>query len=105
MEWHLYVLDCDGRYYTGIAVDPLRRLAEHRARGTRAARFTRAARSHDLVYAVAIGDRSLALRAEARLKKLARAEKEAVVRHALPRDALLDRLGLPDVNAGTEAPA
>lgn len=96
MEWHLYILDCDGRYYTGIAIDPVRRLAEHRARKSRGARFTRAARSHELVYAVALGDRSLASRAEARLKKLVRAEKEAVIRHALSRAALLDRLGLAD---------
>lgn len=94
MEWHLYILDCDGRYYTGIATDPARRLAEHRARKTRAARFTRAARTHELVYAVAIGDRSLAARAEARLKKLARVQKESVVRCALSRAALLDLLGL-----------
>ncbi len=96
MQWHLYILDCDGRYYTGIATDPVRRLAEHRARNGRGARFTRTARKHELVYAVALGDRSLALRAEARMKKLVRARKEAVVRAAPSRTALLDLLGFTD---------
>lgn len=94
MQWHLYILDCDGRYYTGIATDPARRLAEHQGRGRRAARFTRAARSHALVYAIALGERGIALRAEARLKKLARRQKEGIVRASPSREALLALLGL-----------
>ena len=94
MKWHLYILDCDGRYYTGITTDPQRRLAEHRAGNSRGAKFMRVTRSQELVYSIGIGDRSLALRAEARLKKLPRARKERVVREKPARANLLSLLGL-----------
>ena len=94
MEWHLYILDCDGRFYTGIATDPQRRLAEHRSGNARGAKFTRTARSHALVYSVPLGDRSIALRAEARVKKLSRIRKEELVREAPSRQALLASLDL-----------
>lgn len=93
-DWWLYLLDCDGRLYTGISTDPERRLAEHRQGGSRAARFTRGARELALKYAVPIGDRSLAQRAEAQLRRLPRAEKLAIVRERLSRTDLLQRLGL-----------
>lgn len=96
MEWHIYILDCDGRFYTGITTDPRRRLAEHRAGKSRGAKFTRATRSQSLVYSVGIGDRGLALRAEARLKKLRRSGKTQVVHDAPTRDRLLHMLGLAD---------
>ncbi|HEX6927853.1 MAG TPA: GIY-YIG nuclease family protein [Gammaproteobacteria bacterium] len=96
MDWHLYILDCDGRFYTGIAKDPGRRLEEHRAGNRRGAKFTRGAGSHELVYAVAIGSRSLALRAEARVKKLSRLQKEDIVRRAPSRDALLSYLSISE---------
>lgn len=91
----MYILDCDGRFYTGIATDPQRRLAEHRSGTTRGAKFTRAARSHALVYSVPLGDRSIALRAEARVKKLSRIQKEELVRIGPSRVMLLARLDLP----------
>ncbi len=73
--WWIYVLDCDGRLYTGVTTDPERRLQEHRAGRSRAARFTRGAASVELRYTVAMGERSLALRAESRIKRLPRSEK------------------------------
>lgn len=94
MEWHLYMLDCDGRYYTGIATDPERRLAEHRSGNRRAAKFTRAARSHALVYAIPLGDRGMALRAEARVKKLSRSQKQSLIDARPNREGLLAMLGL-----------
>jgi len=94
VEWYLYILDCDGRYYTGVATDPVRRLAEHRSRNSRAARFTRTARSHELIYSVAVGNRSMALRAEARVKKLSRLQKARIVERALTREDLLASLDL-----------
>lgn len=94
MHWHLYILDCDGRYYTGIALDPARRLEEHRAGKPHGARFTRGARRIELVYCVRLGDRSLALRAEARIRKLRRDRKTAIVRDQPPRDALLQAVAL-----------
>lgn len=94
MEWHLYMLDCDGRYYTGIATDPERRLAEHRGGTRRAAKFTRAARTHVLVYVVALGERGTALRAEARVKKLSRLQKQSLIDACPDRNGLLAMLDL-----------
>lgn len=73
--WWIYLLDCDGRLYTGVTTDPDRRLREHRAGRSRSARFTRGALSVELRYLVALGGRSLALRAEHRIKRLSRSEK------------------------------
>jgi putative endonuclease len=93
-SWWLYILDCDGRLYTGITTDPERRLQEHRAGRSRAARFTRGATSVELRYAVAVGERSLALRAEYRLKRLPRSEKLALCEQSPSVAELLERLAL-----------
>jgi len=81
-DWHLYLLDCDGRLYTGISTDPERRLLEHRAGGMRGARFTRGASHLELLWQVRIGDRSEAQRAEYKLRRLKRGEKLAIIRNA-----------------------
>lgn len=92
--WWLYVLDCDGRLYTGVSTDPERRLTEHRSGGSRAARYTRGARSLELRYTVALGNRSLALRAESRLRRLRRADKLRLVAEQPSAPDLLRRLQL-----------
>jgi len=92
--WWIYLLDCDGRLYTGITTDPDRRLREHRAGRSRSARFTRGARSVELRYAVAVGERSLALRAEHRLKRLPRTEKLKLCEQSPSAAALLMQLSL-----------
>lgn len=93
-DWWLYLLDCDGRLYTGVSTDPERRLSEHRRGGSRGARFTRGARRLRLRYRVCLGDRGLAQRAEARLRRLPRDRKLAIARDDLPWSDLLERLGL-----------
>lgn len=92
--WWVYVLDCDGRLYTGVTTDPERRWREHRAGRSRAARFTRGAAAIELRYAVAVGGRSLALRAEHRLKRLPRAEKLQLCEQSPSAAALLEQLAL-----------
>jgi len=92
--WFLYVLDCDGRLYTGVTTDVSRRLAEHRSGNSRAARFTRGAREISLCYQVPLEGRSEALRAEARFRRLKRASKWALIAEKPDRVALLERLGL-----------
>jgi putative endonuclease len=70
----VYVLRCaDGSLYTGWTVDVDRRLAAHRA-GT-ASRYTRARLPVALAACWPVEDRSAALREEARIKRLTRAEK------------------------------
>lgn len=74
-HYYVYLLECrGGRLYAGITTDPERRLAEHR--GSRnGARFTRANPPAELLAALRVGNRSKALKLEAALKKLRRAEK------------------------------
>ena len=93
-SWWVYILDCDGRLYTGATTDPDRRWREHRAGRSRAARFTRGAASVELLYAVALGERSLALRAEHRLKRLPRSEKLRLCEQSPSAVTLLERLAL-----------
>ncbi len=92
--WWLYLLDCDGRLYTGISTDPERRYQEHLAGGAKGARFTRSATRIALLWHLPIGDRSLALRAEHRLKRLPRARKLALVSLKPDTEALLQQLAL-----------
>ena len=75
------MLRCDdGSLYTGITNDLPRRLVRHRA-GTASA-YTRARRPVSLVFQERQPDRSAALRREAAVRRLSRAEKLALVRGA-----------------------
>ena len=74
----VYLLRCaDGSLYTGWTNDLDRRLAAHNA-GT-ASRCTRSRRPVGLVYWERRADRSDALRREAEIKKLSRADKLALI--------------------------
>jgi putative endonuclease len=76
--WCVYVLRCrDGTLYTGIAMDLPRRIDQHQ-NGT-AAKYTRARRPVTLVHHELQPDRSAALRREAALKRLRRADKLEVI--------------------------
>lgn len=82
--WWVYMLRCaDGTLYTGIARDLARRLAAHR-RGT-ASKYTRVRRPVRLVFSEPWPDRGAALRREAALKRLPRAEKQRLVRRCRAR--------------------
>jgi putative endonuclease len=92
--WWLYLLDCDGRLYTGISTDPARRYQEHLAGGARSARFTRAAKQVSLLWHAKIGTHGDALRAEHRLRKLSRARKLAIIDAGLDSAAIRKLLAL-----------
>lgn len=94
--WFLYIVRShDASLYTGITTDVDRRLQEHAGTGSKpGARYLRARRQLQLVYSVAVGDRSLASKAEWRVKRLSKAAKEALVRQAPDTDALLAQLAL-----------
>ncbi len=70
----VYVLRCaDGTLYTGWTNDLERRLARHQAGS--ASRYTASRRPVALAWSRELDDRSAAMREEARIKRLSRAEK------------------------------
>lgn len=77
-QWWVYILRCrDGTFYTGVTTDCDRRLIQHNA-GT-ASKYTRARRPVSMVYHARAKSHGAALRREIAIKKLPRAEKDALV--------------------------
>jgi putative endonuclease len=77
-EAWVYLLRCsDGSLYTGWTIDLERRLANHRA-GT-ASRYTASRLPVELAHAIAMPSRTAARREEARIKRLSRADKLALL--------------------------
>ncbi len=77
--YSLYILKCaDDSLYTGITTDLTRRLTEHNTSSLGAV-YTRSRRPVELVYRRNYRDRSAAQRAEAKIKKLTRAAKLALI--------------------------
>jgi len=73
--YHLYILECaDKTLYTGITTDLARRMTEHDGKKL-GAKYTSARRPVKLVYSRKFKNRSTASKAEARIKKLTKAEK------------------------------
>lgn len=76
---YVYLLRCaDDTLYCGWTTDPERRLRQHQA-GT-ASRYTRRRRPVGYALLIPAADRAAALREEARIKKLSRADKLALIR-------------------------
>jgi len=90
-NWSVYLVRCgDGSLYTGIATDVERRLDEHRA--GRGARYVRGRGPLRLALQRTVGDRALALRVEARVKKLPRTRKEELIARRTLVDELVARI-------------
>ena len=79
--YFVYMLRCRGdALYTGMTTDPARRLKEHQSgRKSGGARYTAARPPEGFAAQWQVEDRSAALRLEARIKALSRAEKLALV--------------------------
>lgn len=78
MAWYVYMLRCgDGTLYTGVTDDVDRRLAAHRS--GKGAKYTRGRGPLELVYTEEQPGKSAALRREVQIKKLRRAQKEALI--------------------------
>ena len=78
MTAFVYLLRCaDDSLYCGWTSDVERRLAAHRA--GRASRYTRTRLPIELAAVVPMADRASAMREEARIKQLTRAEKLALI--------------------------
>lgn len=82
-SWFVYVVCCrDGSLYTGISTDVDARVLRHN--DGRGARYTRARRPVRLLYIERKRSRSNALRREAAIKSLSRAQKLVLVGSVAP---------------------
>jgi putative endonuclease len=76
--FYVYMLRCaDGTFYTGWTTDLQKRLAEHN-KGT-ASKYTRARLPVSQVYSEELPSKSEALKREFAIKKLTRAQKQALI--------------------------
>lgn len=88
-DYSLYILRCgDGTLYTGIAIDVQRRLDAHEC-GARGAKYLRGRGPLRLEFALPVGDRAAASRAEVRVKRLGRSGKEALIEGRVSLDDVL----------------
>ena len=79
--WFVYLVQCrDGSYYTGVARDVERRIAEHNA--GRGARYTRGRGPVVVVAASRAMEKRAASRLEHAVKQLPRRSKAAAVRRS-----------------------
>jgi putative endonuclease len=102
-QWYLYIIrTADGALYTGITTDVERRFGDHRRGGARGSKFLKSRGPLELVYKVPVGSRSVALSAEARMKKLSRVKKESIVAEEADRERLLAILAVS--TSGGERP-
>jgi putative endonuclease len=78
-SWSVYIVRCcDGSLYTGVSNDVPARVLRHNA--GRGARYTRSRLPVALVWRRRVKDQSAALRLEAAMKKLTRAQKVLLLR-------------------------
>jgi len=79
-NWFVYILKCvDDSFYTGIATDLERRIAEHNGCGSVGAKYTRGRRPVVLAYQETVKTRSDALVRENEIKRLPRSKKERLI--------------------------
>ncbi|MDP7555654.1 MAG: GIY-YIG nuclease family protein [Nitrospinota bacterium] len=79
-NWFLYLIRCKhGRLYTGITTDVERRFEEHKSSNKKGSKYLRGKAPLKLVMKKKIGSKSLALKIEAKVKKLSKIKKELLV--------------------------
>ena len=80
-NWSIYLVKCgDDSLYAGIALDVEKRVLEHQV-GKRGAKYLRGRGPLTLAFSREVGERGLALKVEARIKKLSRKAKLDLVKH------------------------
>ena len=73
--WFIYIIEAvNGNLYTGITTDLHRRFEEHQ-KGIKGAKFFNSSEAKEMVYAEEVQGRSEALKREAAIKKLKKADK------------------------------
>ena len=86
----LYIVRCaDDTLYTGIAADVSRRLSEHES-SARGAKYLRGKGPLRLEFSEVVGDRARASALEHRVKRLSRADKQAIIDGRQTLDELLE---------------
>ncbi|HBW8540979.1 TPA: GIY-YIG nuclease family protein [Klebsiella pneumoniae] len=91
MCWFLYLIrTADNRLYTGITTDVPRRFRQHQA--GKGAKALRDKGDLQLAFSHEVGEHSLALRLEYRVKQLTKREKERLVAGEDAFETLLARL-------------
>lgn len=79
-NWFLYLIRCKhGQLYTGITTDVERRFEEHKSHDKKGSKYLRGKAPLRLVVKKRIGNKSLALKIEAKVKKLSKVKKELLV--------------------------
>ena len=79
-NWFLYLIRCrNGRLYTGITTDVERRFEEHESGDKKGSKYLRGKTPLKLVMKKRVGDRSMALKIEAKVKNLSKIKKELLV--------------------------
>lgn len=87
MSWYTYILQCaDSSLYTGVTTDIKRRLHEHN-HTNKAAKYTRVRRPLTLVYSEQCETRVQACKREWQIKRLARAQKLALIEQLNEQEA------------------
>lgn len=77
-NWFVYIVKCcDGTLYTGVTNDLDERVKQHNL--GKGAKYTRARKPVNLIYSEKCDSRSTALKREAEIKKLTRAQKQALI--------------------------
>jgi len=80
-DWYLYIIRCrDNTLYTGISTDVDRRLAQHRGTSNTGSRYLRGRGPLSLVLREHLDSKSLALKEEARVKRMSKAKKEELIK-------------------------
>jgi len=93
--YYLYILECsDKTFYTGICVNLEKRIAEHNFSNL-GAKYTFSRRPVKLVFSKEFKDCSSALKEEARIKKLTRAEKLSFLDTSANQPNFIQKRGSP----------
>lgn len=83
-DWYLYLIRCrDGSLYTGISTNVIRRFHQHQGEGKSGSKYLKGRGPLTLVLWERLGDKTLALKVESKVKKLSKSNKEKLV--ALPK--------------------
>ena len=79
-DWYLYLIRCsDSTLYTGISTDVGRRFSQHQAGGNTGSKYLKGRGPLSLVFQQKLDSKSLALKAELRVKRMSKTMTEKLV--------------------------